>query len=377
MLPLTFPSFSDAEIENLKHCLNSKWVTQGPFVDQFEKMFAERHKVAYAFACTSCTTALHMAAWALDIKQGDEVLVPAFTWITSANCVEFLGARAVFVDVEASTFNVDPMKIEAAITPNTRAIVVVHLFGLTAKMDEISTIAKKYNLAIIEDAACATGSTYNDLPIGNNGNMACFSFHPRKVVTTGEGGMITTADPEIAKRLRAIRSHGGSPATFSAPYAMGAFDSLGTNYRLSDIQAAVGVAQMTKLDSLLAERLMRANRYYEMLADVSDDLGLPCIPEKCGHTYQSYVIRVLEGGEKRRNKIMDYLFEQGIQTRPGTHAVHRLGYYANKYNIAPTEFPIASLCEDTTITVPIFPGMTDQDQETVATCLKTALGKQG
>jgi len=373
-MQLTFPQFGPEEIKNLQECLDSGWVTQGPFVSRFEELFARRHQVKQALACTSCTTALHLAAWALGLGPGDEVIVPAFTWVTSANCVEFVGAKAVFAEVEPATFNIDPAGVEAALTPRTKAIVVVHLFGLAARMDELTALAARHKLHIIEDAACAIGTTYAGRPVGAHGNLTCFSFHPRKVITTGEGGLITTDDDARAEQIRALRSHGstGYPAGLARPYTMGLFDLLGSNYRLSDLQAAVGVAQMARLDSLLAERLARADRYRELLAGLGD-LALPQVPEKCGHTYQSFVVRLLEGGMERRNRIMDILAARDIQTRPGTHAVHRLGYYREKYGLRPEDFPLSASCEDTSITLPIFPGMTEADQEKVAAVLREAL----
>jgi dTDP-4-amino-4,6-dideoxygalactose transaminase len=375
-MQITFPLFGPEEIESVQDCLNSGWVTQGPFVARFEQLFGERHQVKHAVACTSCTTALHLATWALGLGPGDEVIVPAFTWITSANAVEFTGAKTIFVDVEPETFNIDPAKIEAAITPKTKAVVVVHLFGLAAKMDAITAPAAKHGLHIIEDAACATGTMYSGRPVGTHGNLTCFSFHPRKVITTGEGGMITTNDDALAERIKSLRNHGatGLPAGVikPGPYTMGTFNLLGNNYRLSDIQASVGVAQMARLDGLLAERLACAGRYHELLADING-FALPQVPEKCSHTYQSFVLRLLDGGTMRRNRIMDYLAQNDIQTRPGTHAVHRLGYYVQKYGLKPEDFPQAALCEDTTITIPIFPGMTEADQARVVVALREAL----
>jgi len=211
------------------------------------------------------------------------------------------------------------------------------------------------------------------------GGLACFSFHPRKVITTGEGGMVTTNSEALALKVSMLRNHGasaGSPGPHAAPtkpYAMDEFDGLGFNLRLSDIQAAIGVAQMAKLDALLAERQRLAARYDMLLTDFSEDLATPTVPPGCGHTYQSYVTRILVGGRLRRNQIMEHLALEGIQTRPGTHAVHRLGYYRQKYRLRTEDFPHAALAEDTTITLPMFPGMTDADQERVAASLCEAL----
>jgi dTDP-4-amino-4,6-dideoxygalactose transaminase len=374
-MKITAPLFDDHEIENLKECLSSGWVTQGPFTAEFEKKVCAAHQLDYGFAVTSCTAALHIAAHALGLGPGDEVIVPAFTWITSANTAEYVGAKVVFVDVEPETFNLDPKAVERAITPNTKAIVAVHLFGLAAPMDELKAIADAKGIAIIEDAACAIGTTYKGRFVGAIGDIGCFSFHPRKAVTTGEGGLVSTNNPDLAKLVTALRNHGSAgpkpeDVKNPKPWSMGRFPYLGFNYRLSDIQAAVGCAQMQKLDGILASRRECATRYDALLKDF-DFLATPADPYKTqGHAYQSYVLRVTTGGHDLRNKLMMALAEKDIQTRPGTHAVHRLAYYADKYGLSPDDFPNASLCEDTTITLPIFPGMTEDDQALVASIIK-------
>lgn len=374
---ITEPFFDGSELESLRACLESKWVTQGPMTTRFEALVAQTHGVEHAMACTSATAALHLSALALGLGPGDEVLVPAFTWITSANCAEYVGAKAVFVDVDLTTYNLDVHKLAAAITPRTRAIVAVHLFGLAAPMDEINALARKHGLRVIEDAACAIGTTYHGRPVGGLGDLACFSFHPRKVVTTGEGGAVTTHDADLAARVRSLRNHGATGAPDPAiephgPWTMGKFDMLGYNLRLSDIQAAVGVAQMGKLQKLLADRRAAGRHYLAGLRGV-EDLVLPVGGDSEGHTFQSFVVRVREGGRARRNAIMAALAAKGMQTRPGTHAVHRLGYYANRYGLKPEMFPQAALAEDTTITLPIVPFMARVDQDRVVDALLGAL----
>lgn len=382
MMQITFPSFDESEITALRECLASGWVTQGPMVSRFERLVSAAHGVEHALATTSCTAALHLAVAALGLGPGDEVLIPAFTWVTSAHCAEYMGATARFVDVDVDTFNIDPAAVASAVSPRTRAIVAVHLFGLAAPMDELLALAARHRLAIIEDAACALGTHYKNRPVGSIGDLGCFSFHPRKVVTTGEGGMVTTNNSELAQKIQSLRNHGatGLPAASAdephGPWTMARFENLGFNLRLSDIQAAVGVAQMAKLERLLAERRQAARHYSTLLRDMAD-LRVPDFDTHEGHTYQSYVVRVLEGGRPRRNRLMAALGAVGIQTRPGTHAVHRLGYYAGKYGLKAGDYPNAVLCEDTTITLPIFPGMTATHREEVVAVLRKELSARG
>lgn len=366
---ITKTVFDEEEIKKVRECLDSGWVTQGPMVKGFEEVIAKLHKVDYALATTSCTAALHLATMTLGLKEGDEVIVPAFTWVTSAHCVEYVGAKVVFADIDLRTFNISTDDFRRKITAKTKAVVAVHLFGLSAEMDEIKKIAQEHNLYIIEDAACAIGSEYNGIPVGGFGDVGCFSFHPRKVITTGEGGMVTTNNPEYAKLINTYRNHGATgpkkDEIVGRPYSMGSFDALGYNLRLSDIQAAVGIAQSYKLKDILVERDRIAQIYNELLSNISQ-VVLPYVPANCTHTFQSYVIRIdTKNANTVRNKIMDALAELNVQTRPGTHAVHRLGYYQNKYNIKDNEYPNACIAEDTTITLPIVHQMSREAQEKI------------
>lgn len=371
---ITEPLFDENEISLVRECLDSKWVTQGPFTAKFEQMVCEVQDVKHGLAVTSCTAALHIAACSLGLGPGDEVIVPAFTWITSANAAEYVGAKVVFVDVEPETFNLDPKKVEQAITSKTKAVIAVHLFGLAAPMDELKALAAMRNIAIIEDAACAIGTTYKGRPVGGLGDIGCFSFHPRKAVTTGEGGLVSTNDYRLASLLNSYRNHGAAglkPDEIDnpKPWSMARFPYLGFNYRLSDIQGAIGCAQMDKLEGVLEFRRECAKRYDTLLKDKfyittpSDPYGTE------GHSYQSYVTRIIDGGKELRNKIMEALAEAEIQTRPGTHAVHRQEYFATKYGLSPSDFPNAAMSEDTTITLPIFPRMALEDQKRVVSII--------
>ncbi len=376
-LKITTPEFDEGEIRKVRECLDSGWVTQGPLNQRFETAFALRHKVAFAHSATSCTAALHLAALALGVGPGDEVVVPAFTWVTSAHCAEYVGAKVVFADIDPRTYNLSPEAFEAAITSRTKAVVVVHLFGLAAEMGQILDIANRNGVAVIEDAACAVGTLWNGKPVGGLGQLGCFSFHPRKVITTGEGGMVTTNDKTLADMVFSLKNHGTTGHLLHRsrpprPYEMAPFDNLGYNLRMPDILAAIGLAQLEKLDRLLNERLECARRYDALLADV-EEIDLPMAPERCGHTYQSYVVRVAKGGAAARNRLMEYLHDQGIETRPGTHAPHSLGYYRNKYGIRPEAYPHALRASAETITLPIFPGMTEDDQEYISGHIKQGL----
>lgn len=368
IIPITRPYFDDNEIEKVKECLDSGWVTQGPMTAQFEKRFCKEQDSKYGVAVSSCTAALHIAMMALDIGEGDEVIVPAYTWITSASCVEYVGAKVKFVDVEKETMNIDPTKIEAAITDSTKAIIVVHLFGNPARMDEIMIIAKKYNLRVVEDCACAIGTEYKGKKVGTMGDIGCFSFHPRKAITTGEGGMCSTNSEELYNKLLQYRNHGASVIRkgpeVGKPYYMGIYDSLGYNLRLSDIQSAVGLAQFDKLNMLLEDRIQSAEYYINHLSSL-EGLILPFNMNGCKHTYQSFVILIKSGNRNLRNKIMEEMCEGGIQSRPGTIAISRTEYNRNKYNLAIGEYADAEFCEDSSITLPIYPFMKREEQNAV------------
>ena len=374
-MDLTRPSFDERELDLLKECLASGWVTQGPMVQRFEALMASEQAVDFALATTSCTAALHLAAMALELGPGDEVLVPAFTWVTSAHSIAYVGAEPVFVDIDLDTYNIDIAAFEGAISERTRAVMAVHLFGLPCDMAPLLAIAEKHGLLVIEDAACAIGSRYRGQPVGGMGDVGCFSFHPRKVITTGEGGMVTTRSESLARRVSSLRNHGatGLPpgCTPDDPWAMSSFDNLGYNLRMSDIQAAIGIAQMAKLNGLLAHRRRLAGLYDEALGDL-DWLIAPSEPEYALHTYQSYVVRLADGDVTARNEIMRSLASRSIQTRPGTHAVPDLGYYRERARSSAGSWPMARRAQDMTITLPLFPGMTESDVGQVVQALVSA-----
>lgn len=376
-IPIGLPSMGTEEWEACKAPIESGWITQGPKVKEFEVNFAKRHKVKHAFAVSNCTTALHLALLACGVQEGDEVLVPAFTWVATANAVKYCNATPVFVDIDINTFNVDVDRIADKITAKTKAIIPVHLFGLCA---DVASIKAKYpQLKIVEDGACAAGSALNDIPAGGLGDVGCFSFHPRKSVTTGEGGMITTNDDEMAIMIDRLRNHGASISEEQRhhgpkPYILSAFEVVGYNYRMTDIQGAIGVVQLSKLDKFIDERQQWADYYAAELQDIPW-LRTPVTPEGYKHGWQSYVTYIDESkAPMSRNDIMEYLQQNGISTRPGTHAVHMLDVYAKMYNINPQDYPGAFNADQYSMSIPLHNKMTREDFEYIVHHLKN-IGK--
>ncbi len=371
-IPIALPFMGQEEWEATREPIFSGWITQGPKVAEFEKLFAQRHKVKHALAVSNCTTALHLAMVALGIKEGDEVLVPAFTWVSTANAVMYCNATPVFVDVDTRTFNIDVNSILKKINPRTKAIIPVHLFGLCANIDEVKRIAP--HLKIVEDGACASGAGIGDRPAGSLGDIGCFSFHPRKSVTTGEGGMLTTNDDTLAERINMLRNHGASISEEQRhkgpkPYILPEFDMVGYNYRMTDIQGAIGVVQLKKLDTFIDERQKWADYYTEKLSAVPW-LKTPYIPETYKHGWQSYVSYVDETKSPiKRNDLMEHLQQKGISTRPGTHAVHMLGFYAKKFNIKPSDYPGAYACNEYSMSIPLHNKMVKEDYEYIVDAL--------
>jgi perosamine synthetase len=314
-----------------------------------------------------------LALVALEVGPGDEVIVPAFTWVSTANVVLYCGATVVFTDVDPFTFNMNPEDLKKRITPKTKAIIPVHLFGLCANMDVIKAIAGK--IPLIEDGACAAGAAYKGTPAGALGTIGCFSFHPRKSVTTGEGGMITTNDDYLAGVMSMLRNHGASISEEQRhhgprPYILPDFNMLGYNYRMTDLQGAVGVAQIKKLDTFIDERAKWAAWYSEQFKDIAW-LRTPQYGTEYKHGWQSFVTFVDESKAPcSRNEIMEKLQEQGISTRPGTHAVHMLNYYAQKYNIQPSDYPGAQAANDYSMSIPLHNRMVAEDFKYVVQVIK-------
>jgi perosamine synthetase len=373
-IPISLPSTGDEEWQALREPLTSGWLTQGPMVAAFEEAFAERHRVKHALAVTSCTTGLHLMLAAAGIGPGDEVIVPSFTWVATANVVVYTGATPVFADVSPITYNLDVDDLVRRITPRTRAVIAVHLFGLCADMAGIRKMLPQ-GVMLFEDCACAAGASLDGVPAGGLGHAGVFSFHPRKSITTGEGGMLTTNDDHLAATANRLRNHGASVSEEERhrgrrPYLLPEFNLLGFNYRMTDLQGAVGLVQLRKLDRFVAERQRWAEYYRDELADIPW-LRMPLFPENGTHAWQSFVTYVdPKAAPLPRNDIMERLEARGIATRPGTHAVHMLGHYRNRYGLGPDDFPAARACNDNTMAIPLHNRMEPEDYQCVVAALR-------
>jgi dTDP-4-amino-4,6-dideoxygalactose transaminase len=372
-IPIASPVLGEDEWHALREPLESGWLTQGPKVAAFEAAFAERHQVPHALATTSCTTALHLCLAALGLGPGDEVIVPAFTWVATANAVVYCGATPVFADVDPRTYNIDAAEVRRKLTERTRAVMPVHLFGLCADIDALRDVLPP-GVVIVEDAACAAGAAYRGRPAGGLGDAAAFSFHPRKSITTGEGGMVTTPDPMLAERVARLRSHGAAMSeeqrhAGDAPYLLPAFDDVGFNYRMTDLQAAVGLVQLTKLDPFIAERDRFATVYGEELRPLPW-LRTPDVPSTLRHGWQSYVCVVDDDAPRSRNELLAMLHGLGIGARPGTHAVTELGVYQRRGDPGIESCPVAAQLARSTLALPLHNRMTDDDVAHVARTLR-------
>ena len=350
---LNVPLVGTEELQRIEGVLESGFLTQGKETQRFEELVRAQVATSHAFATSSATTGLHLALHAMGIGPGDEVIMPAFSFPATANAVIQLGAIPVFVDIDVATFNIDPIQLESAVSARTSAVMPVHAFGLTADMDPINAFAHRHSLPVLEDAACALAARYHGREAGSLGTAGVFSFHPRKIITTGEGGMVTTNDPKLAERIQVLRSHGGVRGALYMDFV-----DAGYNYRLSDVHAAIGVAQMGRLRHITAERARLAAELTVRLRE-SPLLETPRTPPGLVHAYQSYVVLLDEAVD--RDAVIRSMKRRGIETTLGTYGMHLQPYFRNRFFHRPETFPGATLAHRQALTLPMYPGMSDDD----------------
>ena len=369
MIRLCVPYTGKEELSAIAEVLSSGYLTQGQKVAEFEKAVAEYVGTKYAFATSSCTTALHLSLAAIGIGPGDEVLVPDFTFPATANVVVQQSAEPILVDIDLATFTLNIQDLASKITDKTKAVIPVQAFGLAADMDPIRQLSKKYGLAVIEDAACALGARYKGAQCGAIGDLGCFSFHPRKSITTGEGGMITTDSDVLAAKISLLRSHGGvrQEGRFS-------FEDAGYNYRLSEIHGAMGIEQMKKCDRILSLKRKLATSLSEKLSGL-EKLKIPIQPNYAHHTYQSFVVLLNE--EIDRDKVINLMYAQGIETTIGTYALHLQPYFARAHNYLPGTMVNSKAAFDRSLTLPLYADLSDEEMNFIAETLKNILDGKG
>jgi dTDP-4-amino-4,6-dideoxygalactose transaminase len=365
MIAIAKPYLTKDEAQFAYDTILTGWVTQGPKVQEFEEKFAAYVGSKYAVAVSNCTNALHLAMIVAGIKEGDEVICPSMSYVATANCIKYVNATPVFAEVNEQ-YNLDVKDVEKRITSKTKAILLVHQIGMPADIDAFRALCDKHNLLLIEDAACAAGSAYKGKKIGSHSDLVCFSFHPRKVITTGDGGMVTTGREDFYKRLKLLRQHAMSvndrDRHNSGKIIFEDHLEVGYNYRMTDIQAAVGIKQLEKLDFIVEERRKIAKRYNEAFKAISK-INIPYENEGYFTNYQSYVIYIKSNSNVTRNQFMELMLEKGISTRRGIMTSHRESAYNNEYK--GLSLPLSENYSDNSVVLPLFYPMKEEEIEKV------------
>lgn len=366
MIPIAKPYLTEKEAQAAYDTILTGWITQGPRVAEFEEHFAAYTGARFAVAVSNCTTALHLSMIITGVGAGDEVICPSMSYIATANCIKYVGAKPVFAEINPETYNLDITDTERKITPKTKAILLVHQIGMPADIDAFKQLATKHNLKLIEDAACAAGSSYKGKKIGSHSELVCFSLHPRKVISTGDGGFVTTNREDYYQRLKLLRQHGMSVNDRvrheSSKIIFEDHVELGYNYRLTDIQAAVGIKQLEILDWIISERRIIANQYHEAFKDINC-IRLPLENEGYFSNYQSYSIYLLDNCRIARNELMQKMLDSGISTRRGIMTSHRETAYKKEYD--GLSLPISEKACDQSIILPLFIPMKPEDIQKV------------
>ena len=371
MIPIAKPYITEEEAQAAYDTILTGWITQGPKVAEFEEKFTKYTGAKHAVAVSNCTTALHLSMIVAGVKSGDEVICPSMSYIATANCIKYVGATPVFAEV-GEDYNIDIEDVKTKITSNTKAILIVHQIGMPADIDAFAQFCKEKNLILIEDAACAIGSSYKGKKIGSHSDLVCFSFHPRKVISTGDGGMITTTNQAFADRMKLLRQHGMSVSDRvrhqSSNIIFEDHLEVGYNYRMTDIQASVGIKQLEKLDWIVEERRKIAEKYLEGLKNM-DCIRLPFESEDKFYNVQSFSIYLKENCPIERNDLMQALLDLGISSRRGIMTTHR----ETAYNSENYFLPISEDLADRSIILPLFVPMNDEDVEFIIENLITLL----
>lgn len=379
MIRLSQPTINEEEVNQVQEVLKTGFLVQGPKVASFEKKIASFLGVKHAIAVSNCTAALHLSLLALDVGWDDIIILPAYSWLSTANVVELCGAHPVFVDIDPYTANMDPFCLERVITDlfsleftkqRVKALIPVYTFGNMSNIVEINEIAEMYGIPVIEDAACALGALLKGRFAGSWGVTGCFSFHPRKIMTTGEGGMVVTDDDSIAKKTRALRNHGIDPESPKTDFIIPGF-----NYRMTDFQAALGIAQWEKYPGMIARRKLIAAKYNQLLADTN--IIVPFSEDSGGHVFQSYIIQLPERIIQHRDEIINKMSERGIETNIGTWHMPMTRYFRTRYAFQTGDFPVTDRVAAASLALPIHDMLSEGEQTKIVQALISCIEEYG